>query len=132
MSRINLFLVSLAMMTLVSGVVCAQTCSPPPTCGANQVSKWNGSGWTCATFSCRQVTGADSSFSQAFCNSDEILVGGGGVAEVPGEPVCGGGTKKGFLHDSHPHGNSWVANAFGDNWTSDVCVRSYAICCKIQ
>lgn len=100
---------------------------------------YNGSGCTAAPaaalprLSCRVVQATSNLTgmgSQAWCQSDEIVTGGGGAAETPGSGICAG-TSHGFVHTSMPSGNSWVTDAFGSSWSGDICSRAYAVCCKL-
>lgn len=68
--------------------------------------------------------------STATCAADEWLLTGGGECEVPGAVALCGGTRKGFLHASHPSGNSWSVDCYSNDWSTDVCSRAYAVCCK--
>ena len=75
----------------------------------------------------RTLTG---NVSQALCAADEVLTGGGGEAEVPSSTLCSG-SRRGFIHNSRPDGNSWIVDAYQDNWAGEACTQAYAICCKI-
>ena len=82
-------------------------------------------------FDCRVVTAEGVTGAIAQCAPDEFLLTGGGVCETD-NPGCGlcGCVKLGFLHNSYPNGNSWVADCYGYDDASDVCVRAIAVCCK--
>jgi len=86
-----------------------------------------------ARLSCRVVKGVGASptyLSTATCNADEMLTGGGGLANQAGSPICSS-NKSGFIHNSSPLGNSWVVDAYQYNIGGDLCTISYAICCKV-
>lgn len=100
---------------------------------------YNGSGCTSAPsaalprLSCRVVQATSNLTgmgSQAWCQSDEIVTGGGGGAETPGSGICAG-SSRGFIHTNMPTGNSWVVDAYGSSWSGDICSRAYAVCCKL-
>lgn len=136
MSRTYKILIGTTLLSFLSFQALAQTCSPPPTCGVNQVSKWNGTGWTCVTFSCRIAVGAagTNGGNAVACNNDEVVTGGGALSEVPGSALCAG-VSRGFLHATAPTGapfNGWWSDSFKNDWTGEACVRSFAVCCKIQ
>lgn len=63
--------------------------------------------------------------SIATCDSDEILIGGGGSCEI-----SVGGPFEGVLHSSHPSGSSWVVDCFDRNDKKDTPSTAYAICVK--
>lgn len=58
----KLFLFAFVLL-LCSGDAFAATCSPPPTCGAGQVSRWNGSAWVCGS-----LTGVNISYKDCTRN----------------------------------------------------------------
>ena len=104
-------------------------------CPAGQVMAGISNGLpVCRTLTCRQVQavgGPPTYISQATCNADEILTGGGGFSEVPGSSLCAGVTKS-YLHATVPNGKSFVADAINDTWTGEACTAAVAICCKFQ
>ena len=53
------------------------------------------------------------------CNSDEVVVGGGGECMEPTTH---------FLHSSQPSSNGWVTNCFGMPGYPDLPSKTYAIC----
>lgn len=55
------------------------------------------------------------------CNSDEIVVGGGGECMDPGRH---------FIHHSRPSGNGWYVNCYGVPGASDLPAKAFAICLK--
>lgn len=74
--------------------------------------------------------GGGTNASYAGCAADEMMTGGGAMAETPGSGLCGS-SSTGFLHASHPQGNGWVADAYSAGWRGEACVLPYAVCCKV-
>ncbi|MGE6101899.1 hypothetical protein ACLH0B_22090 [Aeromonas salmonicida] len=65
--------------------------------------------------------GPDADFQS--CESDEIVVGGGGECMDPARH---------FIHDSRPYMNGWSINCFGVPGSSDLPAKAYAICLRKQ
>lgn len=100
---------------------------------ASQGRLWNGVSCVAQSLQCRVVR-ADASgsglWSIASCAADEVVTGGGGLAEVPNSDICASNSA-GFLHSSYPYGNGWLVDGYQYNWSHDVCTRGFAVCCKI-
>ncbi|WP_417913632.1 hypothetical protein [Candidatus Electronema sp. JM] len=81
---------------------------------------------SCGSSRIVQVNGGPPTYtSVATCNSDEILVGGGGRCEI-----SIGGAFEGVLHESYPSGSSWVVDCYDRNDNKDAPSTAYAICVK--
>lgn len=56
-----------------------------------------------------------------YCNSDEVVISGGGDCQDP---------SRHFIHASFPSGNGWSVNCFAIPGASDAPAHAYAICLK--
>lgn len=71
---------------------------------------------------CRKVVGPSGAISTAMCAADEYVISGGGKCDA----------NYGFLHLSEPTNalDGWTADCFRNDWSGEVPVIAYAVCCK--